>query len=253
MQADSLAATQQFQPIMNSHDSHRVEDACCESVSIVPRDQYLWKIEGMRRMERREEILEDRIRRGDASALGEWLQSRRPHLLAFIERKTGPALRRKLEPEDILQEVAAECVRAISKVDFQQRDPFGWLCQTAERRIIDAYRKFFGAQKRAADREIPLDAQAGGTNRVGMIDLLAASMTTPSQAFSRNQREFKLHEAMDTLSDESREAIRLRYVEKLPTKEIAQLLDKTDGAVRVLLTRSLKRLAQQIGSDGLPS
>jgi RNA polymerase sigma-70 factor (ECF subfamily) len=34
----------------------------------------------------------------------------------------------------------------------------------------------------------------------------------------------------------------MRYVEGLPSKEIAQKLGRTDGAVRVLLTRSLQKL-----------
>jgi len=37
-------------------------------------------------------------------------------------------------------------------------------------------------------------------------------------------------------------ALRLRYVEGLPSKQIAQQLGKTDGAVRVMLTRSINRL-----------
>jgi RNA polymerase sigma-70 factor (ECF subfamily) len=41
----------------------------------------------------------------------------------------------------------------------------------------------------------------------------------------------------------------LRYVEGLPSKEIARRLGKTDGAVRVLLTRSLRRLQQLVGPD----
>jgi RNA polymerase sigma-70 factor (ECF subfamily) len=75
-----------------------------------------------------------------------------------------------------------------------------------------------------------------------LIALLVASMTTPSAAFSRNQREFRVAAAMEQLSEDSRQALRMRYLESLPTKEIAQRMQKTDGAVRVLLTRSLQRL-----------
>ena len=53
-----------------------------------------------------------------------------------------------------------------------------------------------------------------------------------------------LLEAMASLPEESRHALRMRYVESLPTKQIAERLGKTDGAVRVLLTRSLKRLQE---------
>ena len=42
----------------------------------------------------------------------------------------------------------------------------------------------------------------------------------------------------------------MRYVENLPSKEIAQRLGKTDGAVRVMLTRSLSKLQELLGTEG---
>ena len=98
-----------------------------------------------------------------------------------------------------------------------------------------------GADKRALHREVPL---AGGADasQAGFMQMLVASITSPSSAFSRDQREFRLQQAIEQLPEESREALRMRYVESLPSKEIAQRLGKSDGAVRVLLTRSLKKL-----------
>jgi RNA polymerase sigma-70 factor (ECF subfamily) len=49
-------------------------------------------------------------------------------------------------------------------------------------------------------------------------------------------------EALEGLPEEGREALRLRYIDGLATKEIAERMGKTDGAIRVLLTRSLSRL-----------
>jgi RNA polymerase sigma factor (sigma-70 family) len=53
-----------------------------------------------------------------------------------------------------------------------------------------------------------------------------------------------LRQALDKLNDHEREALRMRYLEDLPSKEIAKRLGRTDGAVRVLLTRSKQKLAQ---------
>ena len=194
----------------------------------------------------------ERIRRHDAAALAEFLGARRYQLLAYIEHQLGASLRRKVEPEDLLQETSVEAVRSLPNADLTQRDPFGWLCQIAERRIIDAHRKFFTAQKRDAGREVPLGNPGGDSSHAGIINLLVASMTTASQAFSRNQREVKLMVAMGELPADQREALRLRYVEGLPSKEIAERLGKTDGAVRVMLTRSLARLQQLLGPDAAP-
>lgn len=190
-----------------------------------------------------------KLRQGDKDALAQYLTLRTRHLLAFIERQLGPALRRKLEPDDILQEVSIEAVRALSSIDLNERDPFSWLCQLAERRIIDAHRRFFEAQKRDAGREASLGNPGGDSQHAAIVDLLVASMTTASQAFSRNLREVKLLEALAKLPEDQREALRLRYVEGLPSKEIAERLGKSDGAVRVMLTRSLGKLQELLGAD----
>ena len=103
-----------------------------------------------------------RIRAGDGEALAEFIVARQPQLLAFIDRRLGAALRRKVEPDDLFQETSAEAVRSLSEIQLGDRDPFNWLCQVAERRIIDAHRRFFG-QKRDAAREVSLNAGGGGS------------------------------------------------------------------------------------------
>jgi len=200
-----------------------------------------------------DDTLDDRIRHHDLSALAEYLSTNRKPLLTFIERQLGAALRRKIEVDDIFQELSVEAVRSLPEADFEHRDPFGWLCQIAERRIIDAHRRYFGAQKRDAGREVPLGSPGGDSEHAAIIDLLVVSMTTATQAMSRNQREVRLLEAMATLPEEQREALRLRYVEGLPSKEIAERLGKTDGSVRVMLTRALGRLQQILGTESNPA
>jgi RNA polymerase sigma-70 factor, ECF subfamily len=196
-----------------------------------------------------EQELAERIRGGDIQALAEYVQLVRPRLMAFIERNLGTALRRKLEPEDVLQDVNAEAIRALPKMELGDREPFSWLCQVAERKIIDAHRYHFGAKKRDAGREQPLDRRVGDASQAGLINMLVKSMTTPSQAFSRNAREERLAHALEGLPAEQREALRLRYVEGLPSKQIAEQLGKSDAAVRVMLTRATQRL-QSLLAEG---
>jgi len=190
----------------------------------------------------------DAVRRKEPEALAAFLDEHRLQLLAYIERRLGPALRRKVEPDDILQETSAEALRSLPTADLETREPFSWLCHLAEHRIIDAQRKFFGSQKRAAGREVPLQSPADSSGP-GIVNLLVASMTTASQAFSRDQKQLRLLEALAKLPEESREALRLRYVEGLPSKTIAEQLGKSDGAIRVMLTRSLAKLQELVGEE----
>ncbi len=196
--------------------------------------------------------LVERVRRADTSALADYVQAKRPQLLAFIEKQLSGAMRRKVEPEDLVQEISAEAVRVLSQVDLAERDPFSWLCQIAERRIIDAHRRYFGAQKRDAGREVQLHGGGGDNSKSPLVDLLIVSMTSPSSAFSRNQREVLLLAALEKLPDDQRDALRMRYIENMPSKEIAEKLQRTDGAVRVMLTRSLKRLQELLGPEAAP-
>ena len=48
--------------------------------------------------------------------------------------------------------------------------------------------------------------------------------------------------ALETLPADQQEALRLRYLRGLPSKEIALRLGKSDGAIRVMLSRGIARL-----------
>ena len=190
-----------------------------------------------------------RLKDGDRDALVEFIQNNHSALLAFINKRVGKHLLRKLEADDILQEVSVEALRAFDKIEIGDRDPLNWLFHIGERKIIDAHRRFFTSQKRDATREAAIGGGEGSQAGIALGNLLAASMTTPSQAFSRDQKQLQMLAALDTLPEEQREALRLRYLIGLPSKEIAQKLGKSDGAVRVMLSRGLSRL-QQLLSDG---
>lgn len=59
-----------------------------------------------------------------------------------------------------------------------------------------------------------------------------------------------VREKMDEIKDEYREVIVLRYVNELSIGEIAAILEKTSGNVRVLLYRALKTLRELVeGGD----
>jgi RNA polymerase sigma-70 factor, ECF subfamily len=192
-----------------------------------------------------ENQLRDRVRARDATALGEFLQHFRPQLLAYIDRNLGVVLRKKVEPADIWQETAIAALNALPKADLSDRDPFGWLCQIAQQRIIDASRKH-AAQKRDSEFEVALNSPAGDSSRDWM-SILAASITSPSQAVAREERHGQLYEAIQELPPDVQEILRWRYVEDLPTKDIAARLGKTDVAVRVLLSRTVQKLQELMG------
>lgn len=183
------------------------------------------------------------LRSGDEQALVEFLRRNERALLAFIRSRLGTHLRKKVEAEDILQEASMEAVRSLGETDLSNWDPLNWLFQICERRIIDAHRRFFTSQKRDARREAGMPA---GSDAAGIVNLLAASITTPSAAFSRDQRQLRMLAALDVLPDGEREVLRLRYLVGLPSKEIAKKIGKSDGATRVMISRALGKLHEML-------
>jgi RNA polymerase sigma-70 factor (ECF subfamily) len=189
--------------------------------------------------------LADRVRQHDPAALAAFLEDRRPALLSFIERRLGSALRGKLEPQDVLQELAVKSLRELPNADLSSRDPFGWLCHLAEQCIVDGHRHF-AAGKRASAKEVPGNVRIGDGSQ-DLVALLAASLTSPSMAAVRDERQQRLMDVIAEFPDEHREALRLRYGEGLPTKEVAAKLGKSDVATRVLLSRLVQQLQERLG------
>jgi RNA polymerase sigma-70 factor (ECF subfamily) len=192
-----------------------------------------------------DEPLGDRVRRRDPVALAAFIEDRRPALLAFVERRLGPALRSKIEPQDVLQELAVKALRELPTADLATRDPFGWLCHLAEQCIIDDHRHF-AAGKRDRGREVPGNVRVGDGSQ-DLVALLAASLTSPSMAAVRDERQERLMKVIAELPAEHQQALRLRYGEGLPTKDVANRLGKSDVATRVLLSRLVQQLQERLG------
>ncbi|WP_153556521.1 RNA polymerase sigma factor [Roseimaritima sediminicola] len=197
--------------------------------------------------------LHQQIRAGDVDALGRYLEINRRRLCGFLRTITGDHLLTRIDLDDLVQEVCAAAIAALPSARLQEGDPFGWIQELARRRVVDAHRFYFQAQRRDAGKERSLQGAFAGdaSKNAGLEALLAASMTSPSAALSNDIRMARMREAIDAMPEEQRQVVRMRFVDGLPTKQIAERLGKTDVSVRVLLSRSLKKLEQQL-SDVRP-
>ncbi len=201
-----------------------------------------------------EKLLIERILQRDAEALAKFIENNRVKLSVFLRSITGQRLLSVVEIDDLLQDVAATAVASLETAPLDQYEPYQWLMQIARRRVVDAHRFHFEAKRRDATRQQSLHAPDGksGDAGLGWEQLLAASMTTPSAAMSQDIRMSRMQQAIASLSPEQQQVIRLRYVDGLPSKEIAAQLEKTDVAIRVLLSRSMRQLEKAL-EDVRPS
>ena len=189
----------------------------------------------------------DRVKQRDGQALAEFIEKNRDRISGFIRSITGQHLLAVVEIDDLIQEVSTAALTGLPTAPLDQYEPMQWIQQIARRRVVDAHRFHFDAQRRDVGRQQSIHAkQSGNAESQGIEALLAASMTSPSAAVSRDIRMVRMNEAVDGLSDEQKAAVRMRYAEGLPTKEIAQKLGKTDVAIRVLLSRSMRLLEKKL-------
>jgi RNA polymerase sigma-70 factor (ECF subfamily) len=192
-----------------------------------------------------------RIRRDDTEALAAYLESLRPRLSGLLRLIAGQHVQSVMEIDDLLQDISTSAIAALGRIPKDATfDVDAWIEQLARRRVIDAHRRHFGAQKRAAGRLrnfSQLDAHSSAA--ANLEQLLIASMTSPSMAVSRDMRLAKVQKALENLTAEQQQAIRLRYVENLPTRDIAARLNKTDVAIRVFLSRTIKQLETMLGES----
>jgi len=174
-------------------------------------------------------------------SFSQWLEANRSYLLVLLDQKTSPRLRSKIDCEDLLQDAASRAVKSVSRLHLTNSEAMPWFLQVINHTIIDAHRHHFGAQKRDAARELSANANLHSQpdQQDQLADLLAASITSPSQAFSQQVRLSRLQEALSQMPEEARQAIQWRFMDSLSSQEIATRLNKSDGAVRVLLSRTL--------------
>jgi RNA polymerase sigma-70 factor (ECF subfamily) len=67
-----------------------------------------------------------------------------------------------------------------------------------------------------------------------------------AEALDREQAQ-RAWQHIDKLPTERRQALLLRFVEEMSTREIGQVLGRSEGATRVLIHRALSTVARQIG------
>jgi RNA polymerase sigma-70 factor (ECF subfamily) len=75
---------------------------------------------------------------------------------------------------------------------------------------------------------------------------IASGDDVQAEALDREQLS-RAWQHIQTLPTERRQAVLLRFVEEMSTREIGEVLGRSEGATRVLIHRALSTVARQIG------
>ena len=137
--------------------------------------------------------------------------------------------------EDVASEVWLTVTRSLGAFEGDERDFRAWVFTVARRRAIDWARR-----RKREPRCAPLDG----------FDVADPSATSSSLVDADIALEAALT-LLQQLTPDQREVVALRVIAGLTVSETAAIVDKSDGAVRVLSHRALRTLAQQLGADQL--
>jgi RNA polymerase sigma-70 factor (ECF subfamily) len=135
------------------------------------------------------------------------------------------------DAEDATERIFLAALRAIPRFRDQGSTFRAWLFRIAHNTIANAHR----SRSRRHSGPLPDEFERPATDAdpAGLV-ILADEL-----------REVRA--AIGHMPDDRRQVILLRFVDDLSTAEIAEVLDRSPGAVRVLLHRSLRDLAARLG------
>lgn len=151
---------------------------------------------------------------------------------AMYERHS-PAIYRFLFWRTQNNELSEDLTSTVFEKAWRSRDRFAggsakaWLHRIARNVLIDHWRK-----KKEVLVEEPELLQQEATD------------TDMAEALDRQLEIARMQQAVGRLPDEMREIVRLRFIEGLPSKQVAEKLGLSDSNVRVLQYRALKKLKE---------
>ena len=179
-----------------------------------------------------EKLLLLRLRRKDPEAFAQIYDLYVTPIYRFIYFKVAT----RQDAEDLTSEVFLKVWQYISETDEIIENLRALLYKIARNLVIDSYRQ---------------KAKKGLTQYSEVLDNIEDKRQ--QSLLNQIETEFEMKNielVLRKMKDEYREVIILRFIEELSISEIAKILDKSKGSVRVLLHRALKVTRELLDQNG---
>ena len=184
-------------------------------------------------------------RQGCLETQGRLLQNFRGYLLDLAEANLDSDIRPKVAASDIVQESLLEAHRDFGR--FRGRTPpelRGWMKRILLNNLLNHFRAWRETHKRRLSREVEFAGAWPGAP--GPAD---PHGRTASDIVSRREEQERLDEALDQLSEDDQQVLRLRHGEGLAFEEIGRRMNRTGDAARMLWYRAFDRLSRKLPAD----
>lgn len=179
---------------------------------------------------------------GDEAALTALLHEHGAQVRGALDRAYRGRLAGQADLDDVMQITYLEAYLGIQ--NFVPGAPNGfrrWLQRIGENNVRDAIRRSDGA-RRSAGAPSPACGEWG----CAVLELLAAS-GTPSRTAAKDEVQRLLETAIERLPEDYGRVLRLHDLEGHSGPEVARLIGRSHGAVKMLLARARDRLTDLLG------
>jgi RNA polymerase sigma-70 factor (ECF subfamily) len=139
---------------------------------------------------------------------------------------------RREEAEDLTQEILIRVYQNLKSYRPEAGSFRNWILRVARNQIIDRYRQV---------RRYP---RVDGSDELEVRNLQDDRIPNPQRAAEQTEAARILHEALQALPPELKEAVILRDIENMPYQEIADLLSVPEGTVKSRINRGRLELSK---------
>jgi RNA polymerase sigma factor (sigma-70 family) len=184
--------------------------------------------------------LVDAIRRGDSQALREFYVEYGPLLHRLAARHVGGGLRRRVEPDDVVQSVCRTFLRRARNGQFEINDSdglWGLLCAIT----LNKVRKLLRFHLRHK-RDVKKEAVAAAADDSSHFLPLLSPEPTPAEAAEFDD---ELRRLLHSLDDEQRQVVMLK-LQQYTNKEVAKQLGSSERTVRRIMKVVQAHLTRQL-------
>lgn len=197
-----------------------------------------------------------RAKAGQTEALGELCALYRNYLRMVVRSGLGARLREKVELSDVVQETLVEVVRQFPQfTGHNEAALVGWMRRLVSQKLADLGRYHNRAKRAGGVAPLPLDGPAGigdsgespnPGQAARLVDLLALSQTSPSEAAGNREMTVLLADALADLPEQESQVLWMYHVEGLSFEGIGERLGVSRKVARGIWAKGLKSVKRKL-------